>query len=320
MRLADSVDEAILTRVIKERWSRRGMCSALRARKKQSNEMNGERVSRKTSLLIPHRGEMTLMKQRPEDAKNARRDRAEPPVLPTPDMLTCGVCSKEFVLEDIVKFIQHKVNSCNKENYVQCSERDEDADGGSRKSDGVEADNGNADDAEPVSTDVVRRTPSISAPLAGRRPRPTPAANHASSPDQSALRKHLSSTKRRRDDDSADESADADDAASKDMRLSPLTAFRGSSAESSDHRPGNVIIWFSNGPESTDANNDVKRAEYRVWFPWRNELCSSPLKDPAENTVETLAILLGQGCSSLLFSHDRKLVICTRQTFYSWPH
>ena len=33
------------------------------------------------------------------------------------DTLTCGVCRKEFALADIVKFIQHKVLTCNKENY-----------------------------------------------------------------------------------------------------------------------------------------------------------------------------------------------------------
>ena len=33
------------------------------------------------------------------------------------DTLTCGVCKKEFPLADIVKFIQHKVLTCNKENY-----------------------------------------------------------------------------------------------------------------------------------------------------------------------------------------------------------
>ena len=33
------------------------------------------------------------------------------------DTLTCGVCKKEFALADIVKFIQHKVLTCNKENF-----------------------------------------------------------------------------------------------------------------------------------------------------------------------------------------------------------
>lgn len=33
------------------------------------------------------------------------------------DILTCGSCQKTFALGDIVKFIQHKVLQCNKENY-----------------------------------------------------------------------------------------------------------------------------------------------------------------------------------------------------------
>ena len=33
------------------------------------------------------------------------------------DTLTCGVCQKDFALADIVKFIQHKVLTCNKENH-----------------------------------------------------------------------------------------------------------------------------------------------------------------------------------------------------------
>ena len=37
------------------------------------------------------------------------------------DTLTCGVCKKEFALADIVKFIQHKVLTCNKENYSNCN-------------------------------------------------------------------------------------------------------------------------------------------------------------------------------------------------------
>ena len=40
------------------------------------------------------------------------------------DTLTCGVCRKDFALADIVKFIQHKVLTCNKENY-QCSRSSE---------------------------------------------------------------------------------------------------------------------------------------------------------------------------------------------------
>ena len=36
------------------------------------------------------------------------------------DILVCGVCQREFALQDILKFISHKVNSCsNKENVCR---------------------------------------------------------------------------------------------------------------------------------------------------------------------------------------------------------
>uniref|UniRef100_A0A182QPE2 C2H2-type domain-containing protein n=1 Tax=Anopheles farauti TaxID=69004 RepID=A0A182QPE2_9DIPT len=38
----------------------------------------------------------------------------------TQDILTCGSCQKTFALSDIVRFIQHKVLQCSKENYGQC--------------------------------------------------------------------------------------------------------------------------------------------------------------------------------------------------------
>uniref|UniRef100_A0A182Y6K0 BCL-11A-like CCHC zinc finger domain-containing protein n=1 Tax=Anopheles stephensi TaxID=30069 RepID=A0A182Y6K0_ANOST len=53
----------------------------------------------------------------------------------TQDILTCGSCQKTFALSDIVRFIQHKVLQCNKENYGQCytqaggTDRDSDTDG-----------------------------------------------------------------------------------------------------------------------------------------------------------------------------------------------
>jgi hypothetical protein len=38
------------------------------------------------------------------------------------DILVCGVCQREFALQDILKFISHKVNSCsNKENVCRNS-------------------------------------------------------------------------------------------------------------------------------------------------------------------------------------------------------
>uniref|UniRef100_A0A182PI45 BCL-11A-like CCHC zinc finger domain-containing protein n=1 Tax=Anopheles epiroticus TaxID=199890 RepID=A0A182PI45_9DIPT len=54
----------------------------------------------------------------------------------TQDILTCGSCQKTFALSDIVRFIQHKVFQCNKENYGQCFTQaggtDRDSDDGRR--------------------------------------------------------------------------------------------------------------------------------------------------------------------------------------------
>ncbi|KAL3174436.1 hypothetical protein MRX96_041016 [Rhipicephalus microplus] len=48
-----------------------------------------------------------------------QRAKVEPEhLLQQQDFLTCGVCQKEFALSDIVRFIQHKVHSCNKENCL----------------------------------------------------------------------------------------------------------------------------------------------------------------------------------------------------------
>ncbi|XP_064484055.1 B-cell lymphoma/leukemia 11A-like isoform X2 [Ornithodoros turicata] len=65
-----------------------------------------------------------------EDVKSITKDndRAEPEHL-VQDLLSCGVCQKEFALADIVKFIQHKVHSCNKENCILFDGDDGGADG-----------------------------------------------------------------------------------------------------------------------------------------------------------------------------------------------
>jgi hypothetical protein len=84
------------------------------------------------------------------------------------DILTCGACQKPFALADICKFIQHKVLSCNKENYslgYQASEHDPNTD-----SDG---DGGGGGSMQPLS--VNSRRPSISAPISGKKGA-TPAA------------------------------------------------------------------------------------------------------------------------------------------------
>ncbi|XP_054729055.1 B-cell lymphoma/leukemia 11B isoform X1 [Anastrepha obliqua] len=70
------------------------------------------------------------------------------------DMLTCGSCQKTFALSDIVRFIQHKVLQCNKENYGQCSTQAPTTDR-------------DADDGRPLS--LVNRRPSISAPIINRK-------------------------------------------------------------------------------------------------------------------------------------------------------
>ncbi|XP_066907555.1 B-cell lymphoma/leukemia 11A-like [Halyomorpha halys] len=65
------------------------------------------------------------------------------------DVLTCGACQKAFALGDIVKFIQHKVLACNKENY-SCNDTGNN--------------NGESGDSDGEDGVVVRR-PSISAPM-----------------------------------------------------------------------------------------------------------------------------------------------------------
>ncbi|XP_059222554.1 B-cell lymphoma/leukemia 11A [Stomoxys calcitrans] len=72
------------------------------------------------------------------------------------DILTCGACQKAFALSDIVKFIQHKVLQCNKENYGQCTNQ------------GPSNDRIDPEDGRPLG--VVNRRPSTSAPISTRKP------------------------------------------------------------------------------------------------------------------------------------------------------
>ncbi|CAL1270276.1 unnamed protein product [Larinioides sclopetarius] len=75
------------------------------------------------------------------------------------DTLTCGSCQKVFVLSEIVKFIQHKVHSCNKENNFIILE-----DGGQPDFD--------SDDKEDPPGPLIAASkgpPSISAPICNRK-------------------------------------------------------------------------------------------------------------------------------------------------------
>lgn len=110
------------------------------------------------------------------------------------DILTCGACQKPFALSDIVRFIQHKVASCNKENFVashcfQTTDRDRD----------------NDDGGLPLSTINTRR-PSISAPISGKKSSgsstrvhtPPPASPRLPAPGDLCVDGAASSTPKRR--------------------------------------------------------------------------------------------------------------------------
>lgn len=84
---------------------------------------------------------------------------AEPEEL-APDSLTCGVCRKEFPLAEIVRFIQHKVHACNKENYRLAGQ----SGGRPGRDDAVSAEAANG-----PAPSVCSRRPSISAPINARK-------------------------------------------------------------------------------------------------------------------------------------------------------
>ncbi|XP_033150393.1 AF4/FMR2 family member 4 [Drosophila busckii] len=87
-------------------------------------------------------------------------DSTENDAVAAQDILTCGACQKAFALSDIVRFIQHKVVQCNKENYGQCTTQAPSMDR-------------DADEGRPLS--LVNRRPSISAPITCRKSAPAAA-------------------------------------------------------------------------------------------------------------------------------------------------
>uniref|UniRef100_A0A023F113 Putative c2h2-type zn-finger protein n=1 Tax=Triatoma infestans TaxID=30076 RepID=A0A023F113_TRIIF len=74
------------------------------------------------------------------------------------DVLTCGACQKPFALGEIVKFIQHKVLACNKENY-SCEPS-----GTNNSLDSGDSDDGGGGGGNVLGV-VGTRRPSISAPI-----------------------------------------------------------------------------------------------------------------------------------------------------------
>lgn len=116
--------------------------------------------------------------------------RAEPEEM-APDSLTCGVCRKEFPLGEIVRFIQHKVLSCNKENYrVMCARSGRgggpDGDGHPLQIDGGGS-SGSGGSASSTAGAVCSRRPSISAPINSRRLTPTVSSTPAGTDDDMML-------------------------------------------------------------------------------------------------------------------------------------
>lgn len=90
------------------------------------------------------------MSRRKQEKPKPRKNLVEGECDVVQDTLTCGVCQKDFPLADIVRFIQHKVQSCNKENCLLFGDSD----------------------SEDLVLNASRRPP-ISAPLAARKEAPS---------------------------------------------------------------------------------------------------------------------------------------------------
>ncbi|XP_022913314.2 B-cell lymphoma/leukemia 11A isoform X1 [Onthophagus taurus] len=183
-----------------------------------------------------------------------------------PDILTCGVCQKPFALSDIVRFIQHKVASCNKENFGHCystSERDRD----------------NEDGALPLSTINTRR-PSISAPISGKKAgsstrvhTPPPASPRLPAPGDLSVDGAASSTPKRRASSSPLTSSSLEDgedlkAHIKQERIDPT-----SSPEEGSHASKKSRTEFadaeSNTTNSEPSNYVCSTCKARLHSAWR---------------------------------------------------
>ncbi|XP_050300638.1 B-cell lymphoma/leukemia 11B isoform X2 [Anthonomus grandis grandis] len=180
------------------------------------------------------------------------------------DILTCGVCQKPFALSDIVRFIQHKIQTCNKENFGQCyssQERDRDNDEGSL----------------PLSS-INSRRPSISAPISSKKSvgsrvhTPPPASPRLPIPSDLCVDGAASSTPKRRASSPLTTSTSTDDGEDhkpiiKEERIDTTS----SSPEEHSHKKSRTEVADaeSNTTNSEPSNYVCSTCKARLHSAWR---------------------------------------------------
>ncbi|KAL1489598.1 hypothetical protein ABEB36_013547 [Hypothenemus hampei] len=180
------------------------------------------------------------------------------------DILTCGVCQKPFALSDIVRFIQHKIQTCNKENFGQCyvnAERERDNDDGSL----------------PLGT-INSRRPSISAPISSKKSgssrvhTPPPASPRLPAPNDLCVDGAASSTPKRRASSSLTTSNSTDDGEDhkpiiKQERIDTTS----SSPEEHSHKKSRTEVADaeSNTTHSEPSNYVCSTCKARLHSAWR---------------------------------------------------
>lgn len=180
------------------------------------------------------------------------------------DILTCGVCQKPFALSDIVRFIQHKVQTCNKENFAQCyinPERDRDNDDGSL----------------PLST-INSRRPSISAPISSKKNSgsrvhtPPPASPRLPAPSDLCVDGAASSTPKRRASSPLTTSTSTDDGEDhKPLIKQERIDTTSSSPEETSHKKSRTEFADaeSNTTHSEPSNYVCSTCKARLHSAWR---------------------------------------------------
>ncbi|XP_076274308.1 BCL11 transcription factor chronophage isoform X2 [Rhynchophorus ferrugineus] len=181
------------------------------------------------------------------------------------DILTCGVCQKAFALSDIVRFIQHKIQTCNKENFGQCfvnPDRERDNDDGSL----------------PLSTINTRR-PSISAPISSKKSSqgsrvhtPPPASPRLPAPSDLCVDGAASSTPKRRASSPLTTSSSTDDGEDhKPIIKQERIDTTASSPEENSHKKSRTEVADaeSNTTHSEPSNYVCSTCKARLHSAWR---------------------------------------------------